>query len=118
MLPPFYGLYGSLTDLLLGFLILSVLLFLLFCNSVCVTVCLMSVPFPPFRSLSQERSSTSSWTDLMSQPHKHKELANYCSLLQEHYHQCYVTGNTLLTDANIYGNGLSGETRSEVTSPV
>ncbi|XP_045562249.1 KICSTOR complex protein SZT2 isoform X4 [Salmo salar] len=45
-----------------------------------------------FRSLSQERSSTSSWTDLMSQPHKHKELANYCSLLQEHYHQCYVTG--------------------------
>ncbi|XP_041705364.2 KICSTOR complex protein SZT2-like isoform X2 [Coregonus clupeaformis] len=45
-----------------------------------------------FRSLSQERSSTSSWTDLMSQPHKNKELANYCSLLQEHYHQCYVKG--------------------------
>lgn len=80
-----------------------------------VCVCLSS---SSCRSLSQERSSTSSWTDLMSQPHKHKELANYCSLLQEHYHQCYVTGNTLLTDANIYGNGLSGETRSEVTSPV
>ncbi|KAL1022662.1 hypothetical protein UPYG_G00030640 [Umbra pygmaea] len=45
-----------------------------------------------FRSLSQERSSTSSWTDLMAQPHKHKELANYCSLLQEHYHQSYVKG--------------------------
>ncbi|XP_013978621.2 KICSTOR complex protein SZT2 isoform X3 [Salmo salar] len=45
-----------------------------------------------FRSLSQERSSTSSWTDLMSQPHKHKELANYCSLLQEHYNHSYVKG--------------------------
>ncbi|XP_034149809.1 KICSTOR complex protein SZT2 isoform X1 [Esox lucius] len=45
-----------------------------------------------FRSLSQERSNASSWTDLMSQPHKHKELANYCSLLQEHYHQSYVKG--------------------------
>ncbi|KAM4739339.1 KICSTOR complex protein SZT2 isoform 2-T2 [Anableps anableps] len=45
-----------------------------------------------FRSLSQDRSSPSPWTDLMSQPHKHKELANYCSLLQEHYHQSYVKG--------------------------
>ncbi|KAG9341530.1 hypothetical protein JZ751_019035 [Albula glossodonta] len=45
-----------------------------------------------FRSLSQERSSTASWTELMAHPHKHKELANYCSLLQEHYHQSYVKG--------------------------
>ncbi|XP_026201911.1 KICSTOR complex protein SZT2 isoform X2 [Anabas testudineus] len=45
-----------------------------------------------FRSLSQDRSSPSPWTDLLSQPHKHKELANYCSLLQEHYHQSYVKG--------------------------
>ncbi|XP_044054476.1 KICSTOR complex protein SZT2 isoform X4 [Siniperca chuatsi] len=45
-----------------------------------------------FRSLSQDRSSPSPWTDLLAQPHKHKELANYCSLLQEHYHQSYVTG--------------------------
>ncbi|XP_070687668.1 KICSTOR complex protein SZT2 [Pempheris klunzingeri] len=45
-----------------------------------------------FRSLSQDRSSSSPWTDLQAQPHKHKELANYCSLLQEHYHQSYVKG--------------------------
>ncbi|XP_054479500.1 KICSTOR complex protein SZT2 [Anoplopoma fimbria] len=45
-----------------------------------------------FRSLSQDRSSPSPWTDLLAQPHKHKELANYCSLLQEHYHQSYVRG--------------------------
>ncbi|XP_037624889.1 KICSTOR complex protein SZT2 isoform X2 [Sebastes umbrosus] len=45
-----------------------------------------------FRSLSQDRSSPSPWTDLLGQPHKHKELANYCSLLQEHYHQSYVRG--------------------------
>ncbi|XP_078141687.1 SZT2 subunit of KICSTOR complex [Centroberyx gerrardi] len=44
------------------------------------------------RSLSQDRSSPASWTDLLAQPHKHKELANYCSLLQEHYHQSYVKG--------------------------
>ncbi|XP_018594122.1 KICSTOR complex protein SZT2 isoform X2 [Scleropages formosus] len=44
-----------------------------------------------FRAFSQERSSTS-WTELIAHPHKHKELANYCSLLQEHYHQCYVKG--------------------------
>ena len=88
----FYGLYVSPTDLLLGFLILHLLLF--FSNGVWgVCVCLSS---SSCRSLSQERSSTSSWTDLMSQPHKHKELANYCSLLQEHYHQCYVTGNTVI----------------------
>uniref|UniRef100_A0A672N7A4 SZT2 subunit of KICSTOR complex n=1 Tax=Sinocyclocheilus grahami TaxID=75366 RepID=A0A672N7A4_SINGR len=30
--------------------------------------------------------------DLMTHPHKHKELANYCSLLQEHYYQSYVKG--------------------------
>uniref|UniRef100_A0A3B4EWT8 SZT2 subunit of KICSTOR complex n=1 Tax=Pundamilia nyererei TaxID=303518 RepID=A0A3B4EWT8_9CICH len=36
--------------------------------------------------------SPSPWTDLLSQPHKHKELANYCSMLQEHYHQSYVKG--------------------------
>ncbi|XP_042078063.1 KICSTOR complex protein SZT2 isoform X8 [Haplochromis burtoni] len=45
-----------------------------------------------FRSLSQDRSSPSPWTDLLSQPHKHKELANYCSMLQEHYYQSYVKG--------------------------
>uniref|UniRef100_A0A3Q3A3B7 SZT2 subunit of KICSTOR complex n=1 Tax=Kryptolebias marmoratus TaxID=37003 RepID=A0A3Q3A3B7_KRYMA len=44
------------------------------------------------RSLSQDRSSQSPWTELLAQPHKHKELANYCSLLQEHYHQSYVRG--------------------------
>ncbi|XP_061593384.1 KICSTOR complex protein SZT2 isoform X2 [Cololabis saira] len=44
-----------------------------------------------FRSLSQDRSS-SPWTDLLAQPHKHKDLASYCSLLQEHYHQSYVRG--------------------------
>ncbi|XP_013863525.1 protein SZT2 [Austrofundulus limnaeus] len=45
-----------------------------------------------FRSLSQDRGSSSPWTELLAQPHKHKELANYCSLLQEHYHQSYVRG--------------------------
>ncbi|XP_051567306.1 KICSTOR complex protein SZT2 isoform X8 [Myxocyprinus asiaticus] len=45
-----------------------------------------------YRSISQERSSSSSWTELMAHPHKHKELANYCSLLQEHYYQSYVRG--------------------------
>lgn len=45
------------------------------------------------RSLSQDRSSPSPWTDLLAQPHKHKDLANYCSLLQEHYHQSYVKGD-------------------------
>ncbi|KAI7807837.1 KICSTOR complex protein SZT2 isoform X9 [Triplophysa rosa] len=47
---------------------------------------------PKDRSISQERSSASSWTELMAHPHKHKELANYCSLLQEHYYQSYVKG--------------------------
>uniref|UniRef100_UPI0037E8BDA3 KICSTOR complex protein SZT2 n=1 Tax=Semicossyphus pulcher TaxID=241346 RepID=UPI0037E8BDA3 len=45
-----------------------------------------------FRSLSQDRSSPSQWTDLLAQPNKHKELTNYCGLLQEHYHQSYVKG--------------------------
>ncbi|XP_066518983.1 KICSTOR complex protein SZT2 [Hoplias malabaricus] len=45
-----------------------------------------------FRSLSQDRSSTSSWVDLLAHPHRQKELANYCSLLQEHYYQSYVRG--------------------------
>ncbi|XP_026179162.1 KICSTOR complex protein SZT2 isoform X4 [Mastacembelus armatus] len=45
-----------------------------------------------FRSLSQDRSSPSPWTELLAQPHRHKELANYCSLLQEHYYQSYVKG--------------------------
>ncbi|XP_053717013.1 KICSTOR complex protein SZT2 isoform X1 [Synchiropus splendidus] len=45
-----------------------------------------------FRSLSQDRSSPSPWSDLLSQPHKNKELANYCSLLQEHYHHSFVKG--------------------------
>ncbi|KAM9483301.1 KICSTOR complex protein SZT2 isoform 11-T11 [Clarias gariepinus] len=44
------------------------------------------------RSLSQERSSVSSWSELITHPHKQKELANYCSLLQEHYYQSYVRG--------------------------
>uniref|UniRef100_A0A3B5QJK0 SZT2 subunit of KICSTOR complex n=1 Tax=Xiphophorus maculatus TaxID=8083 RepID=A0A3B5QJK0_XIPMA len=47
---------------------------------------------PNSRSLSQDRNSPSPWADLLSQPYKHKELANYCSLLQEHYHQSYVKG--------------------------
>ncbi|KAJ8276956.1 hypothetical protein GJAV_G00069790 [Gymnothorax javanicus] len=45
-----------------------------------------------FRPLSLERSGTSSWTELMAHPHKHKELVNYCTVLQEHYHQSYVKG--------------------------
>nr|XP_057930082.1 KICSTOR complex protein SZT2 isoform X1 [Doryrhamphus excisus] len=45
-----------------------------------------------FRSLSQDRSSPSPWTDLLAHPHKHKELAHYCSLLQEHYQQCFAKG--------------------------
>lgn len=45
-----------------------------------------------FRSLSQDRSSPSPWTDMLNQPQKHKDLANYCNLLQEHYHQSYVKG--------------------------
>ncbi|TRZ02061.1 hypothetical protein DNTS_016329 [Danionella cerebrum] len=47
---------------------------------------------PKYRSMSQERSSASSWTELISHPHKHKELTNFCSLLQEHYYQSYVKG--------------------------
>ncbi|XP_061894627.1 KICSTOR complex protein SZT2-like isoform X3 [Entelurus aequoreus] len=45
-----------------------------------------------FRSLSQDRSSPSPWTDLLAQPHKHKELAHHCSLLQEHYQQSFARG--------------------------
>lgn len=56
------------------------------CYLVCAFVCVSR------RSISQERSSASSWTELMTHPHKHKELANYCSLLQEHYYQSYVKG--------------------------
>ncbi|XP_034169219.2 KICSTOR complex protein SZT2 isoform X4 [Pangasianodon hypophthalmus] len=44
------------------------------------------------RSLSQERSSASSWSELNTHSHRQKELANYCNLLQEHYHQSYVRG--------------------------
>ncbi|XP_041064757.1 KICSTOR complex protein SZT2 isoform X7 [Carcharodon carcharias] len=44
------------------------------------------------RSLSQERPANSSSTDPISYLHKNKELSNYCNLLQEHYHQCYVKG--------------------------
>uniref|UniRef100_A0A3P8USC8 SZT2 subunit of KICSTOR complex n=1 Tax=Cynoglossus semilaevis TaxID=244447 RepID=A0A3P8USC8_CYNSE len=39
-----------------------------------------------------DRSCPSPWADLSAQPHKQKELANYCVLLQEHYHQSYVKG--------------------------
>ncbi|XP_067893001.1 KICSTOR complex protein SZT2-like [Heterodontus francisci] len=45
-----------------------------------------------FRSLSQERPENSSSMDPISYLHKNKELDNYCNLLQEHYHQCYVKG--------------------------
>ncbi|XP_061635945.1 KICSTOR complex protein SZT2 isoform X2 [Phyllopteryx taeniolatus] len=45
-----------------------------------------------FRSLSQDRSGPSPWTDLLAQPHKHKELAHYCGLLQEHYQQSFAKG--------------------------
>nr|XP_061790319.1 KICSTOR complex protein SZT2-like [Nerophis lumbriciformis] len=45
-----------------------------------------------FRSLSHDRSSPSPWTDLLAQPHKHKELAHYCGLLQEHYQQSFAKG--------------------------
>ncbi|XP_061680638.1 KICSTOR complex protein SZT2 isoform X2 [Syngnathoides biaculeatus] len=45
-----------------------------------------------FRSLSQDRSGPSPWTDLLAQPHKHKELAHFCSLLQEHYQQSFAKG--------------------------
>ncbi|XP_051929765.1 KICSTOR complex protein SZT2 isoform X2 [Hippocampus zosterae] len=45
-----------------------------------------------FRSLSLDRSSPTPWTDLLAQPHKHKELAHYCSLLQEHYQQSFAKG--------------------------
>ncbi|XP_067157160.1 KICSTOR complex protein SZT2 isoform X3 [Apteryx mantelli] len=40
-----------------------------------------------FRSQSLERPPTATWLD-----HKHKELMSYCTLLQEHSHQCYVKG--------------------------
>ncbi|XP_062353502.1 KICSTOR complex protein SZT2 isoform X5 [Cinclus cinclus] len=40
-----------------------------------------------FRSQSLERPPTTAWLD-----HKHKELVTYCTLLQEHSHQCYVKG--------------------------
>uniref|UniRef100_A0A663MDN3 SZT2 subunit of KICSTOR complex n=1 Tax=Athene cunicularia TaxID=194338 RepID=A0A663MDN3_ATHCN len=40
-----------------------------------------------FRSQSLERPPTTAWLD-----HKHKELVSYCTLLQEHSHQCYVKG--------------------------
>ncbi|XP_075472186.1 KICSTOR complex protein SZT2 isoform X4 [Ascaphus truei] len=39
------------------------------------------------RSQSQERPSAVPFIH-----HKQKELVNYCTLLQEHYHQCYVKG--------------------------
>ncbi|XP_019386814.1 PREDICTED: protein SZT2 isoform X1 [Crocodylus porosus] len=40
-----------------------------------------------FRSQSLDRPPSASWLD-----HKHKELVGYCTLLQEHSHQCYVKG--------------------------
>ena len=39
------------------------------------------------RSQSLERAPAAAWLD-----HKHKELVSYCTLLQEHSHQCYVKG--------------------------
>lgn len=55
-------------------------------------------------SFSQDRSSPSPWTDPAAQPHKHKELANYCSLLKEHYHQSYVKGDPCLQCTLIRSN--------------
>lgn len=55
-----------------------------------------------FRSLSQERSSASSWSELITHPHKQKELGNYCSLLQEHYYQSYVRGTHTLVHVHLY----------------
>lgn len=46
------------------------------------------LPFP--RSQSLDRPPSASWLD-----HKHKELVGYCTLLQEHSHQCYVKGEGL-----------------------
>ncbi|XP_030427542.1 KICSTOR complex protein SZT2 isoform X10 [Gopherus evgoodei] len=40
-----------------------------------------------FRSQFLERPPNATWLD-----HKHKELVSYCTLLQEHSHQCYVKG--------------------------
>uniref|UniRef100_A0A8C3T1F6 SZT2 subunit of KICSTOR complex n=1 Tax=Chelydra serpentina TaxID=8475 RepID=A0A8C3T1F6_CHESE len=40
-----------------------------------------------FRSQFLERPPNASWLD-----HKPKELVSYCTLLQEHSHQCYVKG--------------------------
>ncbi|KAJ7332849.1 hypothetical protein JRQ81_015029 [Phrynocephalus forsythii] len=40
-----------------------------------------------FRSQSVERPTSAPWLDS-----KHKELVTYCTLLQEHSHQCYVKG--------------------------
>ncbi|XP_071984543.1 KICSTOR complex protein SZT2 isoform X3 [Engystomops pustulosus] len=40
-----------------------------------------------FRSQTLERPSTNPFIH-----HRQKELVNYCNLLQEHYHQCYVRG--------------------------
>lgn len=63
-------------------------------QNVCVScLCVFAVLLSSGRSLSQERSSPSPLADLQTQPHKHNELASYCSLLQEHYHQCYVKGD-------------------------
>lgn len=62
-------------------------------NDICKCTCLIPACVSG-RSLSQDRSNPSPWTDILAQPHKHKELANYCSLLQEHYHQSFVKGDT------------------------
>ncbi|KAH0618709.1 hypothetical protein JD844_018144 [Phrynosoma platyrhinos] len=40
-----------------------------------------------FRSQSVERPTSAPWLDP-----KHKDLVSYCTLLQEHSHQCYVKG--------------------------
>ncbi|XP_044883359.1 KICSTOR complex protein SZT2 isoform X6 [Mauremys mutica] len=40
-----------------------------------------------FRSQFLDRPPNATWLD-----HKHKELVSYCTLLQEHSHQCYVKG--------------------------
>ncbi|XP_064415802.1 KICSTOR complex protein SZT2 [Latimeria chalumnae] len=44
------------------------------------------------RCIPQEQPSSSCWSDPMVHRQKHKELVNYCNLLQEYYHQSYVKG--------------------------
>ncbi|XP_061488640.1 KICSTOR complex protein SZT2 isoform X3 [Rhineura floridana] len=53
-----------------------------------------------FRSQSVERPTTAPWLDS-----KHKEFLSFCTLLQEHSHQCYVKG---LFQSLQQGHSISG----------